>query len=103
MEDLKDRKCTWFELEKLSTAILLCWRCTSSNWCGLQEKVGFYKLDNLGDKAINAAEKIEYFFDQPKEPIFGDNQRKTSMVHIPRKVLGVPTSNAWNCDGCVRI
>jgi len=43
----------------------LCWR-SHKKLVWLARREYFYKLDRLGDIAIDAAQKVEYFFDQPK-------------------------------------
>ena len=75
---------------KIKHSYPLCWR-SHHPIVWLARKGWFYKLDKLGEKAINAAERVDYFLTS-KEQILGNYQRKTSLVHIPRKVLGMPTS-----------
>ena len=69
VEDLKDRNAL-VKIGKLKHKYPLCWRCQKALvW--LARKGWFYKLDRLENKAIDAAESVEYFFEQPKNRFLG--------------------------------
>jgi len=64
VQSVKDRNAL-VKIGKIKHKYPLCWRCNHGLvWLARREY--FYMLDKLGDKAIKAAEDVEYFFDQPK-------------------------------------
>jgi isoleucyl-tRNA synthetase len=76
----------------------LCWRSQHSIvWLARREF--FYLLDKLDNKAIEAAENVEYFFDQPKNRFLGIIKEKHPWCISRERFWGCPLP-IWNCKGC---
>jgi len=76
----------------------LCWR-SKHPIVWLARREFFYLLDRLGDKAIEAAENVEYFFDQPKNRFLGIIKEKHPWCISRERFWGCPLP-IWNCKGC---
>ena len=61
VQDVKDKNAL-VRIGKIKHKYPLCWR-SHHKLVWLARREYFYMLDRLGDKAINAAQKVEYFFD----------------------------------------
>jgi isoleucyl-tRNA synthetase len=79
----------------------LCWR-SKHPIVWLARREFFYLLDRLGDKAIEAAESVEYFFDQPKNRFLGIIKEKHPWCISRERFWGCPLP-IWNCKGCGHI
>jgi len=79
----------------------LCWR-SQHPIVWLARREFFYLLDRLGDKAIEAAEGVEYFFDQPKNRFLGIIREKHPWCISRERFWGCPLP-IWNCKGCGHI
>ena len=87
VEDLKNCKAL-VKIGKIKHKYPLCWR-SHHPIVWLARKGWFYKLDRLDNKAIDAAESVEYFFEQPKNRFLGIIKEKTSLVAYHVKEFGV--------------
>jgi isoleucyl-tRNA synthetase len=76
----------------------LCWR-SQHPIVWLARREFFYMLDRLGEKAIEAAEKVEYFFDQPKNRFLGIIKEKHPWCISRERFWGCPLP-IWSCKGC---
>ncbi|WP_268544530.1 isoleucine--tRNA ligase [Candidatus Nitrosotenuis cloacae] len=76
----------------------LCWR-SHHPIVWLARREFFYMLDRLGDKAIEAAENVEYFFDQPKNRFLGIIKEKHPWCISRERFWGCPLP-IWNCKNC---
>jgi isoleucyl-tRNA synthetase len=76
----------------------LCWR-SQHPIVWLARREFFYMLDRLGDKAIKAAEEVEYFFDQPKNRFLGIIKEKHPWCISRERFWGCPLP-IWNCKSC---
>ena len=65
----------------------------------MQEKGWFYKLDRLENKAIDAAESVEYFFEQPKNRFLGIIKERHPWCISRERIWGCPLP-VWSCQDC---
>jgi isoleucyl-tRNA synthetase len=79
----------------------LCWR-SHHPIVWLARREFFYMLDRLGDKAIDAAESVEYFFEQPKNRFLGIIKEKHPWCISRERFWGCPLP-IWNCKNCGHI
>lgn len=79
----------------------LCWR-SHHPIVWLARREFFYMLDKLDDKAIEAAENVEYFFDQPKNRFLGIIKEKHPWCISRERFWGCPLP-IWNCKECGHI
>ena len=87
VEDVKEAGAL-VKIGKIKHKYPLCWR-SHHPIVWLARKGWFYKLERLDDKAIDAADSVEYFFDQPKKQVSWNNQGKTPMVYLKGKSMGL--------------
>ena len=97
VEDLKE--CNGLvKIGKIKHKYPLCWR-SHHPIVWLARKGWFYKLDRLEDKAINAAENVEYFFDQPKNRFLGIIKERHPWCISRERIWGCPLP-VWICGDC---
>ena len=65
----------------------------------MARKGWFYKLDRLENKAIDAAENVEYFFEQPKNRFLGIIKERHPWCISRERVWGCPLP-VWDCEEC---
>src|SRR3989344_4416819 len=85
-------------LGKIKHKYPLCWR-SHHKIVWLARREYFYMLDRLGDKAIKAAEAVEYFFDQPKNRFLEIIKEKHPWCISRERFWGCPLP-IWNCKNC---
>ncbi len=86
------------KIGKIKHTYPLCWR-SHHKIVWLARKGWFYKLDRLGDKAVNAAEGVNYFFDQPKNRFLGIIKEKHPWCISRERFWGCPLP-IWDCKEC---
>jgi isoleucyl-tRNA synthetase len=86
------------KIGKIKHKYPLCWR-SHHPVVWLARKGWFYKLDRLGDKAINAAKSVDYFFDQPKNRFLGIIRERHPWCISRERIWGCPLP-VWVCDDC---
>ena len=69
-----------------------CWR-SHHKLVWLARKEYFLRTDKLNSKVLEAAEKVEYFFEEPKNRFLRVPKRRKTMVHKPRTHLGHTAAN----------
>ncbi|MBI2643249.1 MAG: class I tRNA ligase family protein, partial [Nitrosarchaeum sp.] len=97
VEDLKEHNAL-VKIGKIKHKYPLCWR-SHHPIVWLARKGWFYKLDRLEDKAINAAESVEYFFEQPKNRFLGIIKEKHPWCISRERIWGCPLP-IWICSDC---
>ncbi|EGG42209.1 isoleucyl-tRNA synthetase [Candidatus Nitrosarchaeum limnium SFB1] len=97
VEDLKE--CNGLvKIGKIKHKYPLCWR-SHHPIVWLARKGWFYKLDRLEEKAINAAENVEYFFEQPKNRFLGIIKERHPWCISRERIWGCPLP-VWICVDC---
>jgi len=97
VEDLRDINLL-VKIGKIKHTYPLCWR-SHHKIVWLARKGWFYKLDKLGDKAVDAAEGVNYFFEQPKNRFLGIIKEKHPWCISRERFWGCPLP-IWDCKDC---
>ena len=88
VEDLETKKAL-VKIGKIRHKYPLCWR-SHHPIVWLARRGWFYKLDRLGDKAIRAAQSVEYFYEAPKNRFLGIVRERHPWCISRGEGLGVP-------------
>jgi isoleucyl-tRNA synthetase len=86
------------KIGKIKHQYPLCWR-SQHKLLWLARRGFFYFLDRLGDKAVNAAENVEYFFDPPKNRFLEIIKDKHPWCISRERIWGCPLPR-WTCKNC---
>ena len=97
VQDLREANAL-VKIGKIKHKYPLCWR-SQHKIVWLARKGWFYKLDRLGDKAVDAAESVNYFFDQPKNRFLGIIKEKHPWCISRERFWGCPLP-IWDCKDC---
>jgi len=100
VQDIKDKNAL-VRIGKIKHKYPLCWR-SQHKLVWLARREYFYMLDRLGDKAIDAAQKVEYFFDQPKNRFLEIIKEKHPWCISRERFWGCPLP-IWKCTECENI
>ncbi len=97
VEDLKECNAL-VKIGKIKHKYPLCWR-SHHPIVWLARRGWFYKLDRLDNKAIDAAESVEYFFEQPKNRFLGIIKERHPWCISRERIWGCPLP-VWSCEDC---
>jgi len=100
VQDVKDKNAL-VRISKIKHKYPLCWR-SHHKLVWLARREYFYMLDRLGDKAIDAAQKVKYFFDQPKNRFLEIIKEKHPWCISRERFWGCPLP-IWKCTECENI
>ena len=94
---LKDEK-SLVKLGRLKHEYPLCWR-SGHRLLWVARRAYFYRVDKLGDKAIDAAKSVEYYFEQPQNRFIEIIKEKRPWCISRERVWGTPLP-IWKCTSC---
>ena len=97
VNDLKEKNAL-VRIGKIRHKYPLCWR-SKHPLIWMARKGWFYKLDRLGEKAIQAAEGVEYYFEPPKNRFLGIIKEKHPWCISRERFWGCPLP-IWLCAEC---
>jgi len=100
VQDIKDKNAL-VRICKIKHKYPLCWR-SQHKLVWLARREYFYMLDRLDDKAVDAAQKVEYFFDQPKNRFLEIIKEKHPWCISRERFWGCPLP-IWKCTECENI
>lgn len=75
-----------------------CWR-SHHKLVWLARREYFYMIDKLGDKPLEAAINVEYFFDAPKNRFLEIIKEKVPWCISRERIWGTPLP-IWTCENC---
>jgi isoleucyl-tRNA synthetase len=76
----------------------ICWR-SGHQLVWLARREYYYFVDRLKDKAIGAASKVEYYYEQPRNRFLEIIKEKRPWCISRERVWGAPLP-IWKCDSC---
>ena len=76
----------------------VCWR-SGHRLVWLARREYYYFVDRLKDKALDAATKVEYFYEQPKNRFLEIIKEKHPWCISRERVWGAPLP-IWKCESC---
>ncbi|MDH2908412.1 MAG: isoleucine--tRNA ligase [Candidatus Nitrosotalea sp.] len=89
------------KIGKIKHQYPLCWR-SQHKLLWLARRGFFYFLDRLGDKAVQAAENVEYFFEPPRNRFLEIIKDKHPWCISRERIWGCPLP-MWNCKNCKHV
>ena len=96
--DLLKKEKSLVKLGRLKHEYPLCWR-SGHRLLWVARRAYFYRVDKLGDKAIEAAESVEYFFVQNRNRFIEIIKEKRPWCISRERVWGTPLP-IWKCNSC---
>jgi isoleucyl-tRNA synthetase len=97
VEELRSRN-AFVDVKKTRHEYPTCWR-SHHKLVWLARKEYFLRTDKINDKVLEAAEKIEYFFDEPKNRFIAFLKEGKPWCVSRERIWGTPLP-IWTCEGC---
>lgn len=97
VEDLK-RKGLLVKISKIVHEYPTCWR-SHHRLVWLTRREYFYWVDRIGERALEAAQKVEYFFEAPKNRFLNIIKEMKPWCISRERVWGAPLP-IWKCSAC---
>jgi isoleucyl-tRNA synthetase len=97
VEELRNRN-AFVKVKKIKHEYPTCWR-SHHKLVWLARKEYFLRTDKLNSKVLEAAEKVEYFFDEPKNRFLGFLKEGKPWCISRERIWGTPLP-IWICEKC---
>lgn len=97
VEELRKRK-AFVEVKKTKHEYPTCWR-SHHKLVWLARKEYFLRTDRINSRVLEAAEKIEYFFEEPKNRFISFLKEGKPWCISRERVWGTPLP-IWRCENC---
>ncbi|MGA2682694.1 MAG: isoleucine--tRNA ligase [Candidatus Bathyarchaeia archaeon] len=97
VEELRNRN-AFVKVTMVKHEYPTCWR-SHHKLVWLARKEYFLRTDKINSKVLEAAEKVDYFFDEPKNRFFGFLKEGKPWCISRERIWGTPLP-IWTCESC---
>jgi isoleucyl-tRNA synthetase len=97
VEELRNRN-AFVKIKKLRHEYPTCWR-SHHKLVWLARKEYFLRTDKINQKVLEAAEKVQYFYDEPKNRFIGFLKEGKPWCISRERIWGAPLP-MWTCESC---
>ena len=97
VEELKNRN-SFVKIKKLKHEYPTCWR-SHHKLVWLARKEYFLRTDKINQKVLEAAEKVQYYYDEPKNRFIGFLKEGKPWCISRERIWGAPLP-MWTCQSC---
>ncbi len=97
VEELRNHN-AFVKVKKIKHEYPTCWR-SHHKLVWLARKEYFLRTDKLNSKVLEAAEKVEYFYDEPKNRFLGFLKEGKPWCISRERIWGTPLP-MWKCEKC---
>jgi isoleucyl-tRNA synthetase len=97
VEELRSRN-AFVKVSMVKHEYPTCWR-SHHKLVWLARKEYFLRTDKINDRVLEAAEKVDYFFDEPKNRFFGFLKEGKPWCISRERIWGTPLP-IWTCEQC---